>query len=168
MEIYLGIAAAIIVAVLIYSRKRPVERRAAVYNYHKKEMVMTKAEARFFQKLTEVIGERFIILPQAHLSVFIDHKIKGQNWKGAFNAINGKSVDFLLAEKDTLKPVVAIELDDWSHKREERIVRDDKVKKILDESGILLVRFDNPDISGQTIVETVYQLVRDKDSEIQK
>lgn len=168
MEIYLVIAGVIVATILIYSRKKPIEKNVATYNYQKKEMVMTKAEARFFEKLTGIIGEKFIIIPQAHLSVFIDHKVKGQNWKGAFSVINGKSVDFLLVEKNTLKPVVAIELDDWSHKEEERILRDEKVKRILDESGVLLIRFDSPDISGQAIVDKVYQLVQEKDSEIQK
>lgn len=168
MEIYLILAAVTVVTFLIYLRKRPNEKESPQYQYQKKEAVMTNAEARFFEKLTEVIGKRFIVIPQAHLSTFINHKVKGQNWKGAFSVINGKSVDFLLVEKNTLKPVVAIELDDWSHKKEDRILRDEKVKKILDESGVLLIRFDNPDISGQAIVDTVYRLVQDKDSEIQK
>jgi very-short-patch-repair endonuclease len=115
-----------------------------------------------------VIGDRFIVIPQAHLSVFIDQHVKGQNWKAAFRVINGKSVDFLLVEKTTLKPIAAIELDDWSHKREDRVSRDEKVKAILDEAGVLLVRFDSPDISGQTIVDTFYHLVQGRDSEIQK
>jgi very-short-patch-repair endonuclease len=138
------------------------QKNPRIYHYEKKLKVMTDAEGRFFEKLTNVIGERFIILPQAHLSAFINHKIKGQNWKAAFNVINGKSVDFLLVEKNTLKPVAAIELDDWSHAREERVARDEKVKNILDEAGILLVRFDNPDTSEQTIVDKFYQLVQGK------
>lgn len=129
---------------------------------------MTQAERRFFEKITEVIGDRFIIIPQAHLSAFIDHHVKGQNWKAAFRVINGKSVDFLLVEKTTLKPITAVELDDWSHKREDRALRDEKVKAILDEAGVLLVRFDSPDISGRTIVDTFYHLVQGRDSEIQK
>ena len=102
-------------------------------------------------------------MPQAHLSSFIDHRIKGQNWDAAFSTINGKSVDFLLIEKNTLKPILAIELDDWSHKREDRIARDEKVKNILQQADIRLARFDNPDISEQTIVDVVYQLVQGRD-----
>lgn len=168
MEVYLVILTAAIAAILFYSKKKPAQRSIPKYRYKRRQAVMTRAEARFYEKLAEVIGEKFIIIPQSHLSMFVDHRIKGQNWKAAFSTINGKSVDFLLVEKATLKPVVAIELDDWSHKMNDRIARDEKVKVILDQIGILLVRFDNPDISGQAIVDTVYQLVQDKDSGIQE
>jgi hypothetical protein len=169
MEIYLWLAIAIIFAIiLVNSRKKREIKKTSTYQYQKKGTVLTRAEGRFFERLTGVVGEKFIIIPQAHLSTFLDHKLKGQNWKGAFSSINGKSVDFLLVEKTTLKPVMAIELDDWSHKREDRIARDEKVKGILDSVGIVLARFDNPDISGQAIVDTVYRLVQEKDSGIQK
>lgn len=169
MEIFYSIVLlSIIVALFIIKRRETPISKSGVYHFQKKEKVMTDAEGRFFEKLTSVVGERFIVIPQAHLSAFIDHRIKGQNWKAAFSIINGKSVDYLLVEKESLKPVAAIELDDWSHKKEDRIARDEKVKNILDEIGILLVRFDNPDISGQTIVDTFQQLVQARDSETQK
>lgn len=138
------------------------KKESTRYHFAKKPKVMTNAEERFFEKLTKVIGDRFIIIPQAHLSTFIEHKIVGQNWKAAFSTINGKSVDFLLVEKSTLSPVAAIELDDWSHEREDRILRDEKVDTILKEIGIPLVRFDSPEISEQAIVDTFYQVVQKK------
>lgn len=168
MEVYLAVGIVALVAILFKSRKRPVKKSVSTYRYRSRETVMTRAESRFYENLIVVVGEKFIVIPQAHLSMFIDHRVGGQNWKAAFSTINGKSVDFLLVEKDTLKPVIAIELDDWSHKQEDRILRDEKVRKILDESEILLVRFDNPDVSGQAIVDTVYQAVRGRDLGIQK
>jgi very-short-patch-repair endonuclease len=168
ITIIIVIVAVAIAAATTQKKQRPKTPETKTYHFQKKEKVMTYAEGRFFEKLTGVIGDRFIVIPQAHLSVFIDQHVKGQNWKAAFRVINGKSVDFLLVEKTTLKPIAAIELDDWSHKREDRVSRDEKVKAILDEAGVLLVRFDSPDISGQTIVDTFYHLVQGRDSEIQK
>ena len=170
MEILI-IIIAIVAIITLVTTKKPTKSvtEQRVYHFQKKEKIMTAAEGRFFEKLTNVVGEKFIVIPQAHLSMFIDQRIKGQNWKAAFSVINGKSVDFLLVEKESLKPIAAIELDDWSHQKEERVSRDEKIKTIFEEAGILLVRFDNPDINGQTIVDTFSQLVqRAKDSEIQK
>jgi len=123
---------------------------------------MTSAEGRFFESLSSVLGDRFIVIPQAHLSAFIDHKVVGQYWKGALSAINAKSVDFLLVDKHTLEPMIAIELDDWSHEREDRVARDARVEQLFNEVGMLFARFDDPDIDGQEIVEVIYDLVREQ------
>lgn len=154
--------ATIIAIVTATSRKAQLTSTKRPYSYISKQKIMTNAEARFFEKLTRVTGDRFYILPQMHLSTFIDHKIKGQNWKAAFSTINGKSVDFLLVEKTTLRPVIAIELDDWSHDKAERIERDQKVEDILASANILLARFDGPDILDQDIIDKIYHLATNK------
>ena len=102
---------------------------------------MTKTEISFYEKLQKILGEKYYVVPQAHLGTFLDHKVPGQNWKGAFSVINRKSVDFLICEKETSKPVVAIELDDWTHNKADRIDRDNLVNKIINDAGLLLVRF---------------------------
>ncbi len=40
------------------------------------------------------------------------------------NRLNQKHVDFVLCDKETIRPIVAIELDDASHDAEDRIERD--------------------------------------------
>lgn len=110
------------------------------YLYRIHESVMTKAEGRCFQALIGVVGNDFYVFPQLHLSTLIDHKVKGQNWGGAFRHINGKSIDFVLCDKSTLYPRLAIELDDWSHAREDRQERDKEVERILAYAKLPLLR----------------------------
>lgn len=111
------------------------------YKYRAKEHLMTRTEEEFFDLLTETVFEKYYVFPQIHLSALLDHKIKGQNWKGAFAHINGKSVDHVLCDKHTLKPVYAIELDDYTHKKEDRMKRDERVEEIFANTEISLVRF---------------------------
>lgn len=86
----------------------------------------------------------------------MNHKVKGQNWKGAFQHINGKSVDFVLLSKYTSKPICAIELDDSSHDRSDRSSRDEEVERIFKQAKIPLARFRKVEnLSKQEIVDTI-------------
>lgn len=102
---------------------------------------MTSAEADLYKKLVQAFPE-LIIVPQVHLSALFDHKIKGQNWKAAFSHINGKSVDFVALDVN-LNVAFAIELDDYTHNRPERVKRDKEVNAIFRSTGVPLVRLNN-------------------------
>lgn len=131
------------------------------YQYTGKTSIMTRNEQYFFDKLEKIIGDRFYIVPQAHLSVFLSERIKGQNWRAAFHRINGKSVDFLLCEKGTSRPVIAIELDDFTHDRADRIERDRLVESICENSGILLVRFRDEEWENEQLIYE--KIIKQKD-----
>jgi len=120
-----------------------IEIKKAQYNYQAKQYFMTKSESDFFHMLNNVAGDRYFIFPQVHLSAILDEKIKGQNWKAAFKHINGKSVDYVLCDKQILKPVYAVELDDSTHTYKSRQERDKEVERIFQGAGIPLVRFSN-------------------------
>lgn len=142
MEFYVLIIIFVLIIItyrLIRASNSDLEKKS--YLYSKKQAIMTKTEVNFYLKLQNIIGEKYIVIPQAHISMFLDHKIPGQSWKGAFSRINGKSVDFLICEKEELKPIFAIELDDYSHGREDRVIRDEFVNSIFRESNMILVRF---------------------------
>lgn len=116
---------------------------------------MTRTEAEFFHKLERAVSERYYVFPQIHLSAILDHKIKGQDWKYAFRHINGKSVDFVLCDRETLQPFYAIELDDSTHNAADREKRDAEVERIFKVSSLPLVRFANKDVSEQDIVKAL-------------
>ena len=137
-----------IVIFAVYSElhsKNPVEVevKKAQYKYQAKQYFMTKSENDFFHMLNNVAGDRYFIFPQVHLSAILDEKIKGQNWKAAFKHINGKSVDYVLCDKQTLKPVYAVELDDYTHNHSNRQERDVEVERMFQSAKIPLVRFNN-------------------------
>ena len=140
----------IVIAVLVigYTLFRPyVEKdgnktdKSMNYKYFRKKYFMTAAERDFLKLLEEALAGEYYIFPQVHLSTILSHKVKGQNWKGAFSHINGKSVDFVLCDKQDIKPLVAIELDDSSHDSEARKKRDAIVEAIFEQAKVPLVRF---------------------------
>lgn len=131
--------------------------RAKTYAYEVKNRIMTERELIFYDKLNNVVHAKYAVIPQAHLSAFLNHKVKGQNWKGAFSVINGKSVDYLLVDKNTQRPTIAIELDDYTHQSESRIQRDRKVEDIMQASGMRLVRFSDVNCTEDQIFSRLAQ-----------
>ena len=104
---------------------------------------MTKTEHECYKVLSKILGDRFYLFAQVHLSTIVDHKVKGQSWKGAFSHINQKSVDFVVCSKDYISPVLAIELDDSTHGRPDRQKRDVEVERILEDANVPLLRIEN-------------------------
>ena len=129
------------------------------YRYKRKDFLMSRAEHEFFDVLTEVIGSQYCVFPQIHLSTILNHKIVGQNWKGAFSHINQKSIDFVICDKAYIKPLLAIELDDRTHESENRMERDEEVEKILNDAGLFLLRVRN---NGNFNKEEIRHLVLGK------
>jgi len=133
------------------------EIKKTTYNYQAKQYIMTKSENDFFRMLDSVAGDRYFIFPQAHLSAILDEKVKGQDWKAAFRHINGKSVDYVLCDKQTLMPVSAVELDDYTHNYSNRQECDREVERIFNGAGIPLVRFSDKSISEEQIAKRFFE-----------
>ena len=119
------------------------EEELPKYQYKKKDFFMSKPEHELYKVLINAVGEKYYVFPQVHLPSIIDNKVVGQNWKSAFKHINQKSVDFVLCDKDYISPKLAIELDDRTHNRQDRIERDIEVERILKEAKIPLLRLEN-------------------------
>jgi len=113
------------------------------YQYKRKEYFITKPEHELYDLLVQLFGFKYYIFPQVRLSTLLDEKVRGQNWRGAWSHINRKSVDFVFCDKANIKPLLALELDDASHEKEERIERDEEVERILKDAQLPLIRIEN-------------------------
>ena len=133
----IGLLIVLLLSLTYFLSERPVTK----YQYLRKDFVMSQPERDFFEVLLASVENQYHVFPQVHLDVILNHKIRGQNWFGAFRHINEKSVDFVICDKTYIKPLLAIELDDRSHEREDRIERDEEVERILNEAGMPLLRF---------------------------
>jgi len=156
-----AIIALIIVVIFVVSKlsKSSSQTRKVfknnTYSYIAKDLLMTRTETEFFVKLERAVNERYYVFPQVHLSSLLDHHVKGQEWKYAFSHINGKSVDYVLCDKKTLRPTYAIELDDHTHDKADRRTRDAEVERIFEEAELPLVRFRNKDVSEVEIIKAL-------------
>lgn len=113
------------------------------YLYKRKQFFMSRAEHEFYDALVAAVGNKYVIFAQVHLPTLVDNKIFGQDWRAALAHINRKSVDFVLCDKAYISPKLAIELDDKTHDREDRKVRDEEVERILNYAGLPLLRVEN-------------------------
>jgi len=116
---------------------------------------MSRTETEFFVKLERTVSERYYVFPQVHLSALLSPQAQGKDWLYAFRHINGKSVDYVLCDKQTLRPTYAIELDDYTHDKADRRKRDAEVERIFEEAELPLVRFRNKNVSGAEIIKAL-------------
>ena len=101
---------------------------------------VTPAELNFYRVLTRVLAGRGHVLAQVALNRVLF--LPGQPARGSWsNKMRGRSLDFLVCDPATLRPMVAIELDDSSHDRPDRRARDDDVERLLSAAGLPFVRF---------------------------
>lgn len=132
---------------------KPSQMAAQRYFYSKKDAIMTPAETAFYKRLAHITAGKYIVFPQIHLSALLKNETKGRYWKAAFQRINRTSVDYVLADGESLQVVYVVELDDWSHDNAKRRARDAGVAQILADAKIPLVRFRNVnDMSDEDIV----------------
>lgn len=108
--------------------------------YRLNDQFLTPAELSFFSVLRNVVGE------QAHIAVKVGLKelfwvnTDNLSQRQTFtNKIDRKHVDFVLCEPTTMRPLVAIELDDKSHQREKVQKRDAFVDQVFEVVGLKLL-----------------------------
>lgn len=137
IAITIGIGAGFLKNKINFGEARPK------YNYKRRNWFLTKAEHEFYKALVQAVGNDYIIFAQVHLPTLLDEKVVGQNWKAAFRHVSQKSVDFVLCDKAYISPKLAIELDDKTHERPDRVERDIEVERILKGAGLPLLRIQN-------------------------
>lgn len=112
-----------------------------VYPYISSSSLLTKAELNFFKVLTlTLLDTDYYICPMVRLADVLQ-VYNSNNYQSHFNRIRSKHIDFLLCDKYTFKPLIAIELDDSSHNFDNRIERDDFLNAAFYSAGLKLVRF---------------------------
>lgn len=109
-------------------------------NYYAKKSILTRNEMEFYETLKKIVPEDLIILSMVRLADIFSID-RGKTYQTDLNRIKSRHVDFLLCQKETLRPVIALELDDKSHERSDRIKRDDFVNQLFESTGLPLLRY---------------------------
>lgn len=115
-----------------------------IFPYALRDDFLSPSEVSFYRILKQVVGQRATVYVKVNLSDIFFVKAGDRRQKTAYqNKIDRKHVDFLICDKDGVKPVCAIELDDSSHQRQDRVMRDEFLNRVFDVAGLKLVRFVN-------------------------
>jgi len=106
-----------------------------------KKKLLTRSELRFLGALQRAMpGDRDLqVMVQVSLGQVFDVDKRHPNRQGQRNRIERKSFDFLIVDRDS-RPLMAIELDDESHKRKRRQARDRFVDSLCHETALPLRR----------------------------
>lgn len=152
------IAAALIARARRKSRRtttRPVPSlmpRADPLPYHTVPSLLTPTEAHFYQTLCTAVGPLAVIQCKVRLA---DLLVAPRHDLTAFRRVSQKHVDFVLCERGSLKPLIAVELDDRSHEREDRRRRDQFVDAVYASAGLPLVH-----VQVQSVYNAAYLLAQ--------
>lgn len=105
--------------------------------YRSRDYLLSKGENAFFKALCKAINNQLHICVKPRMGdiFYVPNSEDGSHDQRCRNWINQKHVDFLLCLPDEMKPVLAIELDDKSHLRKERMSRDDFVDSVFRVAG---------------------------------
>lgn len=139
MEFFIFIVVAIIIVWIIKEYWRGEEKNLP---YFKRNYLLSKAESSFFRILEQATENKYYIFPQIRISNLLYVRTKGRSYYRFLNKIKYKSVDFVLTDKDYLNPLLAIELDDSTHNRNDRMERDDFVEHAFYDADFPLLRIE--------------------------
>ncbi|MBI5057086.1 MAG: DUF2726 domain-containing protein [Nitrospirae bacterium] len=129
-----------IVALLYYAAnfKKRLDDKSK-FPYVKRDSILTNSERSFYGVLNIVLKDKNV---EVFCKVGIKDIVKTVSWDYFyFNRISAKHLDFLVCDKSSVSPILAIELDDSSHDREDRKRSDEIKDRVFKTVGIPLVRF---------------------------
>jgi uncharacterized protein DUF2726 len=127
----------------------------ALRPFFRRKYLLTIVEKRFYDALRRVV-DGFPVLPKVRLADLVEADERHLRRKSNFDHIKAKHIDFVICN-EAFSPLVAVELDDSSHHRPDRILRDRDVNRIFEIANFPLVRitarreFDEAEIAQQLL-----------------
>lgn len=110
------------------------------FPYERIESLCTRTELRFYHELAQVVNNEFQIFGKTRIADLLKVKKGTQKRMSWQNRINSKHIDFILCDPRDLRILVAIELDDESHQRPDRIARDQFVNQAFADARLPILR----------------------------
>ena len=125
--------------------------------YRQRDDFLSAAEFSFYGVLCVAIDRAYTICPKVNLAdvFFVAGSTQNQTHR---NRINQKHVDFLLCDPRTMRPLLGIELDDSSHSRQDRQVRDELVNQVFQAAGLPILRIR---VQAEYSTANISGLIRD-------
>jgi hypothetical protein len=132
--------------------------------YRVRDDFLSPAEFSFYKILSSLGGTQIIIQSKVRLAdiFFVARPNENMSY---FSRIAQKHLDFLVCDSVTMKPLFGIELDDSSHKRDDRQERDDFVEKVFQVAGLPLLHLPvQREYNTREIAAKIAPLLKDKTS----
>lgn len=129
--------------------------------------LMTEREAHFMQGLFRVVDmNRWYLCPQVRVADIVElspHiRPRSKMWWRLFNMAAQWHCDVVIVDRRTFEIVAAIELDDASHLKKNRMKRDILLNEVMGQAGIPLLR--NRD--SQSLLSSVRDFMHEKEQSV--
>lgn len=113
-----------------------------IYPYKTKNSILSESEFNFYNLLKlSILDTNYIILPKVRLSdILVVQNIS--DYQDYYNHISMKHVDFILCDRDTFKPKIAIILDDSSLDLDNKFFLNDDLTLTFQAATLKLLRFN--------------------------
>ena len=125
---------------------------------YRRKFLLTKNEYWFYKSLKEITDKYdFAVLAKIRFADLVEVSAEAdkKEYMKYFGKIKSKHIDFILCKKDNLYPELLIELNDSSHNTEDRIRRDEFIKKIAEKVGYKMVFVDGTQNLEETIIKAL-------------
>jgi len=118
----------------------PSSQRKEKSPYQKKWYLLSQAEHWFYETLRQAACDEFHVFPKVRLLDLLWLPDTLRNRQYHLSRVMSKHVDFLLCHRQTVAPVLVIELDDSSHKAPDKSARDAFVNEVLQAAELPVLR----------------------------
>jgi hypothetical protein len=108
--------------------------------YRKTNSLMTFQERKFYRLVLKELSSEYAIFSKVRLGDVVWLANEPTDKKYHSNQIQCKHIDFILCDKMTLEPVLALELDDSSHAHYDRQASDEVKNRVCEQAGLPLMR----------------------------
>lgn len=122
-----------------FNKKKKIYTETITQAFTSKNFIMSSAELEFYHCIKKELTEKHTIFTKVRMEDIIQVKTELQNEFSLRNKIKSRHIDFVICDAKTGEIQRAIELNDSSHKRQDRIERDLFVKKAFESAGIKLL-----------------------------
>ena len=124
---------------IIHSKKHERKKLLpAGASYEKRKHFLSAPEEELLALLEQLLkGSSYRVFPQASLASVIEKSSGGGFYSELF-----RIADYVVVDARSTEPLVLIELNDASHKKDDRRLRDEKVEAICYDAGIPVLNID--------------------------
>jgi hypothetical protein len=129
--------------------------------FGRKASILTQPEGRLYRSLLLATGDEYAVMAKVRLWDFIWLVNEPPERKQHLGRLSCRHVDFLLCEPQTLKPLLAIELDDYSHKKPEAIEADRYKDELFFAARLPLLRLNHPNLPPRRLRDSIDRVLDD-------
>jgi very-short-patch-repair endonuclease len=110
----------------------------ALKPFLRRKYLLSRAEKSLYGILRRIVGRK-VVFAKVRLADLIEADKRHRLWQANFRRVCSKHIDFVICDA-ALCPILAVELDDSSHRLPERQARDRDVDRILEIASLPLLR----------------------------